>query len=261
MDPHLMLLVFLPILLFESAFALDMGVLRKQMTQVTLMASAGVVVASLLTALLIQYGLEPTWAFNVCWLIGTITSATDPVAVVALLKELGTDKAIGTLIEGESLLNDGSAVVLYAAHLSLQLLCSPLLSSALSSSSSLPAPFLPRYVVIKNWIEHLNSDLKPYDSIPGYPEGGYTTWVDLIRLLLQMLVLGIILGAFWGAVLCRTLRSVYNDVIIEIALTIGCSYLCFWSAEMLLSSSAVIAVVIMGFYVNYRQASAISPEV
>ncbi len=61
-----------------------------------------------------------------CWLIGTITSATDPVAVVALLKELGTDKALGTLIEGESLLNDGSAVVLY--------------------------------VVIKNWIEHTNSD-------------------------------------------------------------------------------------------------------
>ena len=54
---------------------------------------------------------------QVCWLIGTITSATDPVAVVALLKELGTEKAIGTLIEGESLLNDGSAVVLYVALL------------------------------------------------------------------------------------------------------------------------------------------------
>ena len=40
-------------------------------------------------------------------------SATDPVAVVSLLKDLGAPKAIGTLIEGESLLNDGTAVVIF----------------------------------------------------------------------------------------------------------------------------------------------------
>lgn len=106
MDPHLMLLVFLPILLFESAFAVDMGVLRKQMSQIWCMALVGVLISSLLTACFV-WALRPDWEFNVCWLVGTITSATDPVAVVALLKELGTNKAIGTLIEGESLLNDG----------------------------------------------------------------------------------------------------------------------------------------------------------
>lgn len=51
-------------------------------------------------------------SFLACVILGTILSATDPVAVVSLFKKLGTDKRISTLIEGESLLNDGSAVVL-----------------------------------------------------------------------------------------------------------------------------------------------------
>jgi NhaP-type Na+/H+ or K+/H+ antiporter len=44
-------------------------------------------------------------------------SATDPVAVVALLKELGVDERLGTLIEGESLMNDGSAIVVFTVAL------------------------------------------------------------------------------------------------------------------------------------------------
>ena len=44
-------------------------------------------------------------------LFGAVVSATDPVAVVALLKDLGASKKLGTLIEGESLLNDGTAIV------------------------------------------------------------------------------------------------------------------------------------------------------
>jgi CPA1 family monovalent cation:H+ antiporter len=50
--------------------------------------------------------------FTECVVFGSIISATDPVAVVALLKELGASKRLATLIEGESLLNDGTAVVI-----------------------------------------------------------------------------------------------------------------------------------------------------
>ena len=46
-------------------------------------------------------------------LFGSIASATDPVAVVALLKELGASKKLATMIEGESLLNDGTAMVVF----------------------------------------------------------------------------------------------------------------------------------------------------
>merc|ERR1719446_1666594 len=70
------------------------------------------IVASGLTGALV-FAANPHWSFWPCWLIGIIASATDPVAVVALLKDLGASKALGTLIEGESLLNDGSAVVLF----------------------------------------------------------------------------------------------------------------------------------------------------
>jgi NhaP-type Na+/H+ or K+/H+ antiporter len=51
--------------------------------------------------------------WSACVLFGAVISATDPVAVVSLLKQLGAPKSIGTLIEGESLLNDGTAVVIF----------------------------------------------------------------------------------------------------------------------------------------------------
>lgn len=54
-------------------------------------------------------------SFMGCLLFGAINSATDPVAVVSLLKELGVSKRLSTLIEGESLLNDGTALVLFIA--------------------------------------------------------------------------------------------------------------------------------------------------
>ena len=47
------------------------------------------------------------------FMFGALISATDPVAVVALLKEVGASKRLGTVIEGESLLNDGTAFVLF----------------------------------------------------------------------------------------------------------------------------------------------------
>jgi NhaP-type Na+/H+ or K+/H+ antiporter len=55
-----------------------------------------------------------SWSWEPAMLIGGILSATDPVAVVALLKELGVKKSLATLIEAESLLNDGTAVVVYS---------------------------------------------------------------------------------------------------------------------------------------------------
>jgi len=58
-------------------------------------------------------GPDNNFTFTACLLFGAIISATDPVAVVSLLKELGVSKRISTLIEGESLLNDGTALVLF----------------------------------------------------------------------------------------------------------------------------------------------------
>jgi len=56
-----------------------------------------------------------------CVVIATVLSATDPVAVISLFKKLGTDKKISILIEGESILNDGSAVVILEILITLLL--------------------------------------------------------------------------------------------------------------------------------------------
>ena len=74
--------------------------------------------SSFATALVMYYCLgfsseRNNLSFIGCVLFGAINSATDPVAVVALLKSLGVSKRISTLIEGESLLNDGTALVLF----------------------------------------------------------------------------------------------------------------------------------------------------
>ena len=50
---------------------------------------------------------------DICFLFGAMSAATDPVAVVALLGELGAPESLGVLVEGESLINDGSAFVAF----------------------------------------------------------------------------------------------------------------------------------------------------
>jgi NhaP-type Na+/H+ or K+/H+ antiporter len=82
------------------------------------MATIMLLISTFLTAFTMFYVLgfqseynQMTWM--ACVLFGAINSATDPVAVVALLKELGVTVRISTLIEGESLLNDGTALVLF----------------------------------------------------------------------------------------------------------------------------------------------------
>ena len=84
------------------------------------MAGPVLCICTILTALAMYYPLRFSndLTFLACCMFGAIISATDPVAVVALLKELGVSKRISTLIEGESLLNDGTALVLFLVILS-----------------------------------------------------------------------------------------------------------------------------------------------
>jgi len=117
-DPHLILYVFLPILIFEAAFAMDVHTFKKSLGNAIILAVPGIIVALGLTAALIilteSLGIGfGGWNWAYALMFGAVVSATDPVAVVALLKELGASKKLGTLIEGESLLNDGTAIVIF----------------------------------------------------------------------------------------------------------------------------------------------------
>lgn len=111
-NPHLILYLFLPTLIFESAYDMEPHLFFRIVPQITLMAIVGLIISMLLSALAIHWLLP--WGFGVALLFGALISATDPVAVVALLKEKSSRKRLETLVEGESLLNDGTAIVFFS---------------------------------------------------------------------------------------------------------------------------------------------------
>jgi NhaP-type Na+/H+ or K+/H+ antiporter len=113
MDPHLLLFLFLPPLIFESAFSMDFHLFKKQALKCFILAGPGLVLSFIMIGICVKYMMYTDESWATCFLLGAILSATDPVAVVALLKELGASKKLGTLIEGESLLNDGTAIVVF----------------------------------------------------------------------------------------------------------------------------------------------------
>lgn len=84
-----MLFVFLPTLIFESAFVMEVHTFRKTIAQTMLLAGPGLILCSFLTALIARYIFTYNWSWVTALMFGSIMSATDPVAVVALLKDLG----------------------------------------------------------------------------------------------------------------------------------------------------------------------------
>ena len=111
LSPGLILSIFLPPLLFEAAWNLRWSNVKQQFVPITLYAVFGVL-ASILG---IVFGLTQFAGLSLAsaLLIGACLSATDPVSVVALFRELGVDKQLSTVMEGESLFNDGMAVVAF----------------------------------------------------------------------------------------------------------------------------------------------------
>ncbi len=119
LSPGLILSIFLPPLLFEAAWNLKWTALRKDLVPICLYAVLGV----LISIIGIAFGLSATVGLplTTALLMGAILSATDPVSVTALFRELGVDKRLGTLMEGESLFNDGMAVVAFSFLVGLPL--------------------------------------------------------------------------------------------------------------------------------------------
>ena len=97
---------------------MDVHTFKKSFTNAFILAVPGIIVALVLSAgiiILLKFlgvGLSG-WSWLMALLFGAVISATDPVAVVSILKESGASKKLGTLIEGESMLNDGTAIVIF----------------------------------------------------------------------------------------------------------------------------------------------------
>ena len=111
LTPELILALFVPPLVFEAAFHLNFRDLQRSLPAILLLAVPGVIITTLIVGGILKFGIQLT--FPVALVFGALIAATDPVAVVALFRTLGVPKRLAVLIEGESLFNDGTAIVLF----------------------------------------------------------------------------------------------------------------------------------------------------
>lgn len=117
LEPGVLLFVFLPPLLFDAAFRLDERELRIVARPVLLLALPGTLITALIVGLVVSLALRLSLPLGL--LFGSIVAATDPVAVVAVFQGLKAPTRLSVIAEGESLINDGVAITLYTAMLTL----------------------------------------------------------------------------------------------------------------------------------------------
>jgi CPA1 family monovalent cation:H+ antiporter len=111
LTPDVILIVFLPALVFEGSVKLDLRDLLRNSVPLLLLANVGVLLAALVTGYIVHWSIG--LPVLVALLFGSIISATDPISVLAIFKDLNVNKRLSLIMEAESLLNDGTAVVLF----------------------------------------------------------------------------------------------------------------------------------------------------
>lgn len=111
LDSSLILNLFLPILLFEAAINTDISRLRSTIKPITMLAVPGIMISAGITAIVLKFVLAVDWISAL--LLGTILAITDTVSVIAVFREVSVPSRLTTIVEGESLFNDGAALVLF----------------------------------------------------------------------------------------------------------------------------------------------------
>jgi len=121
LSKELLYAIFLPPLIYEAAIHIDLEDLRKDFWTIFLLVVPGVILSTLVSAAILVWLSQIGKLQNIPWslgiLFGAAVAATDPIAVVALFKRLGAPKRLRFLIEGESLLNDGTSIVVFTIAL------------------------------------------------------------------------------------------------------------------------------------------------
>ena len=110
-SPEIVFYVFLPTLIFESAYHLNFRHFRGVAGEVIFLATFGLLVSMAVIATGLHYSIGLPW--GVSFLFGTLISATDPIAVLAIFKELRAPQKLTTIVDGESLVNDGTSLVIF----------------------------------------------------------------------------------------------------------------------------------------------------
>lgn len=212
---ELLMTALLPALLFEAAIHIPGKELARYAPSVALYAVPGVLLAVFVTALVLEveltaFGVDAGLPVAQLILFGAMIAATDPISVVALFKQLGVEKKLAVLVEGESLFNDGTAVVVFGLVL-----------------------------------EAIRTDSFSLSS-------------GITKFLLVALG-GMAIGAAVG-LLASWATSLFDEHLIEIALTVITAYGAFLLAESI-HVSGVLATVVAGLLVgNVGKKRGMSPH-
>lgn len=116
-SPNLIFGLLVPPLIFEAAFHLNINDLRRDIVPILTFAVPGVILTMAIVGALVSVGTGIPIIFALVF--GAIVAAIDPVAVIALFRTIGVPKRLEVLLEGESLLNDGTSVVLFGLVISI----------------------------------------------------------------------------------------------------------------------------------------------
>lgn len=134
---EVILFVFLPPLLFVASFDLEFESLKENLSAVLLLAVPGVGLGAFLIAAMLNLSLGRS--FETVLVFGALIAATDPISVLAIFKRLGAPQRLSTIVEGESLFNDGVAIVLFGVVLDIATTST---STSVHSIASAVAEFL-----------------------------------------------------------------------------------------------------------------------
>jgi len=207
---EVIILSFLPGLLFLDSYNINVYLFKKALSQLLVFAFPMVLSGTVLTALVAYYILPYGWSFDLCMTFGSILAATDPVAVAVLLNELGAPARLKVHISGESLLNDGSAVVFF----------------------------------------HIFSLRFFYQmGIAGVGEeiGWIRGIILFLRLSLGGACIGILFGVGLVTLLFNLNRRLSQEEnVIQVVATITFAYLAFYTSEISCHCSGIISVVLCG---------------
>jgi NhaP-type Na+/H+ or K+/H+ antiporter len=116
-DPTVLFAVFMPALITPSGLELNFHEVQHVWLKIFMLAIPGTMINASLITMVVKYVFPYSWSWSQSWLLGAILSATDPIAVISIMESSGCNPLLTTTINGESLLNDGVAYVMFEVFL------------------------------------------------------------------------------------------------------------------------------------------------
>jgi len=207
---EVIILTFLPGLLFLDSYNINVHLFIQSFWQLVVFAFPMVLGGTYLTALVAYYFFPYGWSFDLCMTFGSILAATDPVAVAVLLNELGAPSRLKIHISGESLMNDGSAVVFY-------------------------------HIFSSRFFYELG--IKGFGEAIGWARG----FALFFRLAFGGACIGLAFGVGLVTILFNLNRRLsVEENVVQVTSTITVAYLAFYVSEILAGCSGIISVLFCG---------------